>query len=36
MRPEVNEGKVPAEQYFVLKNLCAGSTHWSAEKAAKA
>ncbi len=20
---EVNEGKVPAEEYFVLKNLCA-------------
>lgn len=33
---EVNEGKVPAEQYFVLKNLCARIDALVAEKAAKA
>ena len=32
---EVNEGKVPAEQYFVLKNLCARIDALVAEKAAK-
>ena len=33
---EVNEGKVPAEEYFVLKNLCARIDALVAEKAAKA
>lgn len=33
---EVNEGKVPAEEYFVLKNLCARIDTLVAEKAAKA
>ena len=33
---EVNEGKVPAEQYFVLKNLCERIDGLVAEKAAKA
>ena len=32
---EVNEGKVPAEAYFVLKNLCARIDGLVAEKAAK-
>lgn len=32
---EVNEGKVPAEQYFVLKNLCERIDGLVAEKAAK-
>jgi hypothetical protein len=32
---EVNEGKVPAEEYFVLKNLCARIDGLVAEKAAK-
>ena len=31
---EVNEGKVPAEQYFVLKNLCAKIDELRAAKAA--
>ena len=33
---EVNEGKVPAEEYFVLKNLCERIDGLVAEKAAKA
>ena len=33
---EVNEGKVPAEEYFVLKNLCARIDALVAEKTAKA
>ena len=32
---EVNEGKTPAEAYFVLKNLCARIDALVAEKAAK-
>jgi acyl carrier protein len=31
---EVNEGKVPAEQYFVMKNLCARIDELVAAKAA--
>ena len=31
---EVNDGKVPTEEYFVLKNLCAKIDQLVAEKAA--